>query len=49
MVRELRTEALDISGLTETAIHELNIDTEGANIEPEMNRVKVKVVIERKT
>jgi YbbR domain-containing protein len=42
---ELRTEALDISGLKETATQELNIDTSGINVKTEVNTVKVIVEI----
>ena len=42
---ELRTEALDISGLKETATQELNIDTSGINVKTEVNEVKVIVEI----
>jgi len=42
---ELRTEALDISGLKETSTQELNIDTSGINVKTEVNAVKVIVEI----
>jgi YbbR domain-containing protein len=42
---ELRTEALDISGLKETTTQELNIDTSGINVKTEVNAVKVIVEI----
>lgn len=42
---ELRTEVMDVTGMTDTTTQELNIDTVGANIRPEINMVKVKVVI----
>ena len=44
-VTEVRTDTMDISGLSETTMEELNIDTTGANVKPETAAVKVTVVI----
>lgn len=44
-VRELRTEVLDVTGLKETTTQELNIDTSGINVKPEVNSVQVTVAI----
>jgi YbbR domain-containing protein len=44
-IRELRTEPMDITGLRETTSQSLNIDTRGANIKPEFNKVKVTAII----
>lgn len=44
-IRELRTEPMDITGLQETISQSLNIDTRGANIKPEFNKVKVTAII----
>jgi len=42
---ELKTEALDISGLNGTTTQELNLDTSGINVKTEVNAVKVTVEI----
>ncbi len=47
-IRELRTEPMDITGTKETTSQRLNIDTQGANIKPESNKVKVTAVIGKK-
>jgi len=44
-ISELRTEALDISGLNETSTQELNVDTMGVNVKPAENTVEVTVEI----
>lgn len=44
-IRELRTEPMDITGLQETTSQSLNIDTQEANIKPELNKVKVTAII----
>lgn len=44
-IRELRTEPMDITGMRETTSQSLNIDTQGANIKPEYNKVKVTAII----
>ncbi|MGC2063758.1 MAG: CdaR family protein [Thermodesulfovibrionales bacterium] len=41
----LKTEALDITGLYESVSQNLDIDTAGTNVTPEVASVKVKVVI----
>lgn len=41
----LRTEAMDISGMKETSVVEMNIETSGMNIKPEVNTVKVTIEI----
>ncbi len=46
-INDLKTEALDISGLNEIISEELNIDTEGYNIKPDVNTVIVKIIITR--
>lgn len=46
-VHELRTEAMDITGLSETATQLLNIDIAGAQIKTSISTVKVRVVITR--
>lgn len=43
-VNELRTETLDITGMKETATHEVKIDTT-ANVKMDIDMVKIKVVI----
>jgi YbbR domain-containing protein len=49
-LRALRTEEFDVSDLTETVTEELNIDTSGMNLMPEVSKVKVKIMIaEKKT
>lgn len=47
-INELTTEAFDITGLNKTVKRELEIDIAGANVKPEINKVKVKVVISGK-
>ncbi|MBI5639256.1 MAG: hypothetical protein HZA17_02415 [Nitrospirae bacterium] len=44
-INELRTEGMDITGLNEAMVQELNIDTAGFNVKPEAGMVKVKVNI----
>ena len=44
-ISELRTEALDVTGLNKTASQDVDIDTLGANISLDINSVKVKVII----
>jgi YbbR domain-containing protein len=44
-ITELKTEALDITGLYESLSQNLEIDAAGANVTPEVTSVKVKVVI----
>lgn len=46
-INNLMTEALDITGLHETTTEELKIDIAGADLKPEINTVKVKVIITR--
>lgn len=46
-INNLMTEALDITGLHETTTEELKIDIAGADLKPEVNTVKVKVIITR--
>ncbi len=41
----VRTEPMDVGGLTKTTTQELNIDTAGANVRTGVNTVKVTVVI----
>lgn len=44
-ISDLRTEALDITGLKETTSQNLEIDTLGANINLDINSARVKVII----
>ncbi|MEW6107705.1 MAG: CdaR family protein [Nitrospirota bacterium] len=44
-IKELRTEALDIAGLSETIEQDLNIDIANANVKPDFTVVKVRVII----
>ncbi len=44
----LRTEPMDISGMKETASVELNLETSGMGIKPEVNAVRVTIEIGRK-
>lgn len=44
-IAELSTEPIDISGLTEDVVQELNVDIAGSSIRSEVNSVKVKIVI----
>ncbi|MDA8432289.1 MAG: CdaR family protein [Nitrospiraceae bacterium] len=44
-ITEVKTDTMDISGLSETTMQELNIDTSGANVKPETAAVKVTVVM----
>jgi YbbR domain-containing protein len=44
-INALRTEALDITGLNETISQELDIEIEGANVKPDINKVNVKIII----
>jgi YbbR domain-containing protein len=44
-IDELRTEAMDITGLQETAAEILNIDMANANVKPDESTVTVKVIV----
>jgi YbbR domain-containing protein len=44
-VNEIKTEAMDISGIDVTTTQELNVDTGGANIKMDKERVAVTVVV----
>lgn len=44
----IKTEVLDIKGLNESAIQELNIDTAGANVKLDNSKVKIRVMITEK-
>ncbi len=44
-IAEVRTDVMDISGISETTTQELNIDTGGVNVKPDTNSVKVTVVL----
>lgn len=44
-ISEIRTETMDISGIEETTTQELNVDTSGANIKIEKDKVRVTAVI----
>lgn len=44
-IAELSTEPIDISGLTEDVVQELNVDIAGSSIRSDVNSVKVKIVI----
>jgi YbbR domain-containing protein len=44
-IGEIGTDQMDISGINSTQTQELNIDAAGANIKPEMEKVRVTVVI----
>jgi len=47
-ISELRTEMIDITGLTKTTVQEADIDTGGANIKLDASTVKVKIDIIRR-
>lgn len=44
-ITELRTEAMDVTGLKETTAQDVDIDTLGTNISLDINSVSVKVII----
>ncbi len=47
-VNELDTELLDVTGLTANVTQELNIETSGVDVKPDIGSVKVKVFIARR-
>jgi YbbR domain-containing protein len=44
-IRELRTDVVDVSGLTATTVRELGIDGAGANVKINLDTVKVTIVV----
>ena len=44
-IRELRTDVVDVSGLTATTVKELGIDGAGANVKINLDTVKVTIVV----